>query len=224
MSRKTALALILFAIVPASAFASGSSGMSVPQSRAPQLTKEQQAVGYYNDGLSNRDKADKLEAEAKAATDPEKQKKLLEKSRSQHETSIKRFASATQNDPNLFQAWSSMGYAYRKTGNYEKSLEAYDKALNLNGGYTPAIEYRAEAYLGLGRLDDVKSAYIMLFNADRPRADELAAAIERWLGEKKANPAGVDPEKLQDFEKWATQRKQIASQTSSVTVPKGERW
>ena len=125
-----------------------------------------------------------------------KKAKLLEKSKSQHESSIKKYQKAVAKNPQMFQAWGSLGYAYRKTGNYPAALEAYDKALALEKSYTPAIEYRAEAYLGLNRLDDVKSAYMLLFNADRKRADELASAMQKYVETRQADPAGVDPAAL----------------------------
>jgi tetratricopeptide (TPR) repeat protein len=199
-------------LTPRAALPSGSS--AAPAVQAP--SAEQEAVESYNDGISYRDKAAALEKEAASETDAKKREKLEGKAKEKHESSIKKFVSATRKDPKLVQAWGSLGYAYRKVGNYKDSLEAYAKALELQPGYTPAIEYRAEAYLGLGRLDDVKAAYMTLFNADRPRADELASAIEKWLVKAKGGPAGVDPAKVEEFGKWASERKQLASQTSAV--------
>jgi tetratricopeptide (TPR) repeat protein len=192
----------------------------------PTATPEQEAVEYYNDGISYRDKADKLEAEAAAPdADAAKKAKLLEKSKSQHESSIKKYQKAVAKNPQMVPAWGSLGYAYRKTGNYPAALEAYDKALALEKNYTPAIEYRAEAYLGLNRLDDVKSAYMALFNMDRKRADELAAAMQKYVDKKQGDPAGVDPAALQEFGKWVAERKQLSSQTSSITDPNAPaRW
>jgi tetratricopeptide (TPR) repeat protein len=217
------LAAGVFLLAPCAAMASGSSAMS-PRQQMPTPSPEQEAVEYYNDGISYRDKAAGVEKEAAAETDLKKKEKLEGKAKDRHESSIKKFLMATRKDPKLFQAWGSLGYAYRKVGNYKDSLDAYAKALELQPGYTPAIEYRAEAYLGLGRLDDVKSAYMTLFNADRPRADELSAAIEKWLERIKSNPSGVDPAKVDEFGKWASERKQLASQTSSVTSPTELRW
>jgi tetratricopeptide (TPR) repeat protein len=193
-------------------------------SESPSLTPEQQAIQYYNDGVSDRERADKLEAESIKETDAAKKAKLLEKSRRVHESAIKTFTRAVQNDPKMFQAWGGLGYAYRKTGNYPLALEAYDKALALKDSYTPAIEYRAEAYLGVNRLADVKTAYMTLFTADRPRADELAAAMEAWVEKRKADPAGVDPAAVDEFAKWVVERKQLASQTSSLRDPNAPRW
>lgn len=222
MRNPAALALTVALSLPGLAAASGVRGL--PQNVGPALTPEQQAVEYFNDGLSHRDKADKLEREALAEKDPAKQAKLLGKSKSQHEASIKKYEKAVAKDPTLFQAWGSLGYAYRKTGNYPTALEAYDKALALQANYTPAIEYRAEAYLGLNRLQEVKTAYMLLFNADRARADELAAAMQKWVEKRQSDAAGVDPAALDDFAKWVADRKQLSSQTSALTDPNAPRW
>jgi tetratricopeptide (TPR) repeat protein len=217
-----ATALLLAPALPASGSGSG----SIPQPRVErqQLTPEQEAINFYNDGISYRDKAVKLETEAASEADAKKRDKLEAKAKDKHEDSIKKFVKATEKNPNLYPAWGSLGYAYRKIGNYNASLEAYGKALQIQPNYTPAIEYRAEAYLALSQLDEVKSAYMMLFTVDRKLADELGAAIEKWLVKRKTDPAGLDPAKLDEFSAWAAQRKQLASQVSSVTMPRNERW
>ena len=224
MRQRTAFALTLFLAIPGLAAADGSSAMPPPRQQMPTATPEQEAVEYYNDGISYRDKAAAYEKEAAAETDAKKKEKLAAKAKDRHEASIKKFLTATKKDPRMFQAWGSLGYAYRVTGNYTASLEAYATALKIQPAYTPAIEYRAEAYLGLGRLDEVKSAYMTLFNTDRKRADELTRAIDQWLEKRKADPAGIDPAKLDEFGKWASERKQLAAQTSSLTSGQELRW
>ncbi|MFI5119838.1 MAG: tetratricopeptide repeat protein [Thermoanaerobaculia bacterium] len=224
MRQRAVLALTLSLAIPGLAAASGSSGMTSSQPQMRAVTPEEEAIEYYNDGISYRDKAAAYEKEAAAETDAKKKAKLEAKAKDKHESSIKKFLTATKRDPRMFQAWGSLGYAYRVTGNYTASLEAYAKALEIQPAYTPAIEYRAEAYLGLGRLDEVKSAYMTLFNTDRKRADELTSAIDRWLERKKTDPAGIDPVKLDEFGKWASERKQLAAQTSSLTSGQELRW
>src|SRR5260370_42607363 len=146
--------------------------MSQPRTdQRQQLTPEQEAITFYNDGISYRDKAAKLEKEAEAENDTGKKQKLEAKAKDKHEDSIKKFAKATEKNPAMFQAWGSLGYTYRKVGNYNASLAAYGKALEIQPNYTPAIEYRAEAYLGLNQLDSVQAVYMQLFTMDRPRAD-----------------------------------------------------
>jgi tetratricopeptide (TPR) repeat protein len=220
----SALAIAALLLTPAALPASSSSAMSLPRVERQQLTPEQEAVSLYNSGISYRDKAAKLETEAAAETDGKKRETLEAKAKDKHEDSIKKFAKATEKNPNLYPAWSSLGYAYRKIGNYNASLEAYGKALQIQPNYTPAIEYRAEAYLGLNQLDQVKSVYMTLLSMDRQRADELSAAIDKWLVKRKADPAGMNPAELDEFAKWAEQRKIAASQVSSILRPKNERW
>jgi tetratricopeptide (TPR) repeat protein len=48
-------------------------------------------------------------------------------------------------------AHNLMGFAYRKLGDYDKALEAYDRALELNPHHRGALEYLGEAYLELDR-------------------------------------------------------------------------
>ena len=95
-----------------------------------------------------------------------------------------------------------MGFSYRKTGDYAKALEMYDKALTLKPGFPDAIEYRGEAYLGLNRVDDAKQAYLELLAADRKQADTLMAAMQKWIADSKTNPAGVDPAVVSGLETW----------------------
>jgi hypothetical protein len=78
------------------------------------------------------------------------------------------------------------------------------------GFFSEAVEYRAEAYLGLNRIDDAKKAYLDLFAADRKQADLLMAAMKQWVEQKKANPAGVDATALEGFEKWVGERTEVA--------------
>ena len=225
-SRRLLPALATLAIAmtaPATLVASNPSPMSMPPPAAAAKTPEQEADALYADGVSYREKADKLEKEAAAEPDAKKKAKLESKASDKHKDSIEKFQKATSKNPAHYSAWGSLGYAYRKTGNYPASLEAYQKALDLQPTYTPAIEYRAEAYLAMGRLDEVKSAYMSLFTTDRPRANELSAAIDVYLEKKKADPSGVDPAKLDDFSQWAAQRKQIASQVSDLGGP-ARRW
>ena len=46
------------------------------------------------------------------------------------------------------------GYAYRKLGDYDRSLAHYDRALALNPHNMNALEYLGEAYLELDRPED----------------------------------------------------------------------
>src|SRR4029077_18657580 len=61
------------------------------------------------------------------------------------------FQKAVKLDPKNYRAFNGLGYAYRKTGDYNSALDNYGTALKLSPNFPDAIEYRGEAYLGLNR-------------------------------------------------------------------------
>ena len=124
----------------------------------------------------------------------------------------------------MFQAYNGMGFSYRKTGDYVKALEMYDKALKLKPGFADAIEYRGEAYLGLNRIDDAKQAYLEVLAADRKQADTLMTAMKTWIQDRKTTPAGVDAATVAGLEKWIGERSEIAKETAAMGLSHGPRW
>ncbi len=212
-------------LAPTPAEAAGSQPSPLPQA-PPAATKTPEEAGKsaYNQGLKYRDKAWALEDKAEAAGSDAEREKLLAKAKKQHEKSIPLFKNATERIPTFHQAFSSLGYALRKTGDYEASLEAYDQALALAPLYGEAIEYRAEAYLGLGRLDEVKDAYMHLFNSDRALADQLMEAMEAWVEERRTDPAGIAPETVDAFAAWLEERGELAEQTARLSEAAATPW
>jgi tetratricopeptide (TPR) repeat protein len=201
-----------------SASGSGASMPSGPSSSMRSMTPEERAVEAYRSGDDHRVKGKKLEAEAvtKKGADADK---AAAKARSEFEKSLKDFKTAAQLNPQLFQAYNGMGFAYRKTGDYAKALEMYDQAIKMAPGFFPeAVEYRAEAYLALNRLDDARQAYLDLFAADRKQADILMAAMKTWVEAHRADTGGVDPAAVSAFEKWVGEREGLASQTRLMAV------
>lgn len=207
----------ILTLAPAAVFAAGGSS-APPPTPAPtqQLTPEEEAIQFYNDGIQHRDKAWKLEEKASAATVEAEKEKLLGKMEKQFEKAVKKFESALERKPIFHQAHSSLGYALRRLGRYDEALVAYDRALELNPHYSEAIEYRAEAYLGLNRIEDAKAAYMSLFASDRPRADELLDAMEEWLAARKKDPAGVEAREIEEFEAWFEGRAELAQKTAQL--------
>jgi tetratricopeptide (TPR) repeat protein len=59
--------------------------------------------------------------------------------------------------PHHDNAWTRLGYAYRKLGNYDASLHAYDKAITRNPHNRAALEYLGEAYIELGLIEHAKA-------------------------------------------------------------------
>jgi tetratricopeptide (TPR) repeat protein len=190
----------------------------------PTTDPADQAAEAYNRGIESRDKAWELEEEAAAAGNAKQQAKLLEKAQKQYAKAIRAFQSATESDPQMHQAYNSLGYALRKTGQYEDSLEAYNQALEIQPGYSEAIEYRAEAYLGLNRLNEVKEAYMQLFREDRERADELMDAMQRWVEQRQADPAGLDATLIEEFSAWVRDRAEVSGNTASLEESENRAW
>ncbi len=90
--------------------------------------------------------------------------------------------------------------------------------------YGEAIEYRAEAYLGLGRLDEVKEAYMQLFAKDRALADQLMEAMQGWVEERRAEPGDLSSETIESFATWLAERGEIAEQTARLEGAAARAW
>ena len=195
-----------------------------PSAAAELKTPEEAGKDAYNLGLKHRDKAWALEDKAKAAKSDTEKGKLLDKAAKQYKKSIPLFKTATERIPTFHQAFSSLGYALRKTGEHEQALAAYDKSLALAPQYGEAIEYRAEAYLGLNRLDEAKEAYMQLFSANRDLADQLMEAMHAWLELREVEPDGVSSETIEAFGTWIKERGEIADQTARLDKAAAKIW
>jgi tetratricopeptide (TPR) repeat protein len=199
----------------------GGGGMgSTPPPSMQQRSPHDQAVDFYNNAERRIDGLSKTHDEMKAAAvaDPQKAAKLQAKLAKGLENAAADLERAVKNDPQLFQAYSELGFTYRKMGRFKESLEAYDKALAISPDYTPALEYRAEAYLGLNRIEDARTAYTDLFAGDRPRADALLIAMKSFVAARRADAAGLDATQLDAFAKWVDQREIIHGQTVALTA------
>lgn len=189
----------------------------------PRKSKQQIAVERYQKGLKARDRAWKYEEEARSETNQKKQQKLAKKSKKQFQKAQKNYNRALKTIPNAYDIHTELGYAYRKTGDYELSLASYGEALRLQPGYPEAIEYRGEAYLGLNRLDDVKTSYMTLFRNDREKADLLMAAIQQWIATASENTTVSETVKL-EFSSWASERMQLNQQSVDLSPKATNPW
>lgn len=210
--KRIAAALFTVLLAPA-LLASGAGSVPSMNTRSP----HDMAVDFYNGAERRLEKLTKLHEEMKGEKDSQKAANLQQKINKGLEAAAADLQRAVKNDPMLYQAYSELGFTLRKLGKYSESLDAYNKALEIEPGFSPAIEYRAEAFLGLNQLDEVKKAYTMLFGGDRPRADILMVSMKSWIADRRANANGLDAEKLDEFAKWVEQRETIAGQTTSLT-------
>ncbi len=216
--RTTLLSLVSLALIATTALASGGGG--VPQGAA---TMRDSAAGAYERGLKYRDKAWELTEGLESATGGTRAK-LQKKINKEYEKAIRAYRTAIRTNPKMHQAHSSLGYALRKTARYEEALDAYNLALEIKPSYAEAIEYRAEAYLGLDRIDEAKEAYMTLFRADREKADELMIAMARWVTERTESPKVASLAQIEEFAGWVRERGGLAKQTARLGGAAGSAW
>ena len=200
MSRNMAALVVLASVVLSSAdllaIRPKTDEASAP---APKKSPEAQATDAMNSGLKRLAKADQVDM------------KNPKQARKEYEGALKDFQNAARLTPDNYRAHNNIGYAYRKLGNYERALESYERALTLAPSFSEAIEYRAEAYLGLNRLDDAKQAYMQLFVNDRTTSTVLMKAMKAWVAKRRAEPAGLDAATLTAFEAWVQERDALAT-------------
>lgn len=170
--------------------AGGSSGGTA---RPARVSPKKQAMEAYEKGLKHRDNAWKYEEKAQKAEKDKDRDKNLQKAAKEYAKAIAQQQQAVALDAENHRAYSSLGYALRKTGQYYEALQAYDQALKIEPDYVEAIEYRAEAYLGLGRLKDVRREYGVLVSKNPRYAAQLLEAMQTWAAEQDEEaPARVD--------------------------------
>lgn len=204
-------------VLPLAALAAGGSSTSTSSATASVPTDpKMMAKDSYNRALKYRDKAWEYEAKATGASGTQAEK-YRKKAAKEYQKALTALKSAVGNDSSLYQAHSSLGYVLRKTGDYDASLGAYNRALEINPRYAEAIEYRAEAYLGLNRLAEAKDAYMELFRTDRKRADELMEAMESWVQSRQADAAGLDSSVIAEFSGWVVERSAMADQMGDAS-------
>ncbi len=167
-------------------------------SDAPKKSPEAVATEALNSGLKRLEKADQIES------------KNPKQARKEYEAALKDFQAAAEASPDNYRAHNGAGYSLRKIGNYERALASYERALVLAPTSSEAIEYRAEAYLGLNRLDAAKQSYMHLFVHDRAASNVLMKAMKAWVEKRRAQPAGVEPAAIDAFDAWVRERDTLA--------------
>jgi Flp pilus assembly protein TadD len=198
MSRR--LASALFAFIFAGFAGTGLLAIrNKPQaSDAPKQSPEAVAIEALNSGLKRLEKADQIES------------KNPKQARKEYEAALKDFQTAAEASPDNYRAHNGAGYSLRKLGNFERALASYERALVLAPTSSEAIEYRAEAYLGLNRVDAAKQSYMHLFVHDRAASNVLMKAMKAWVEKRRARPAGVEPAVIDAFDAWVHERDTLA--------------
>lgn len=173
-------------------------------SDAAKKSPEAAATEALNSGLKRLEKADQI-----ASKNPKQARK-------EYEAALKDFQAAADAAPDNYRAHNGAGYALRKLGHYERALASYERALVLAPTSSEAIEYRAEAYLGLNRLDAAMQSYMHLFVHDRTASNVLMNAMKDWVEKHRAQPAGVEPAAIDAFGAWVGERDALASSVGNL--------
>jgi tetratricopeptide (TPR) repeat protein len=166
-------------------------------------------AGYYS-GMKSVKKAQAYEEEASKASTPEKSAKLRDKAQGAYRESVPALIDAVIGLPKLYQAWNTLGFANLRLGKFEDSLSAYTKAVEIKPNYPEAIAGRGEACLGLNMIDDAKAAYELLGDSHK-QAEELMAAMHRWVDAHRQGAEDLTPAEVEAFSKWVDERPASAS-------------
>ncbi len=220
--------IAIFAVAPAGA-ALAHGGGSMPSGPAGMVTATPRNVAdaaksAYNAGVRSIKKAQEFDADSAKASTPEKAAKAHDKAQKAYHDSLASFIDAVGADPKMYEAWNYLGFANRHLGNYEDALSSYAKALEINPNYPDALEYRGEAYLGLNQIEAAKGAYMALFGASRPLADELMVAMRHWADARRQDAQGLSSADVEAFTKWMDERTGVAAQTASLVIGSVQPW
>lgn len=212
----TSLILVASLLGTSPIWAAGSGGGGGNLSSTPTAkpkSPEHIASSSYKSGIRHKKRAWRYEDKAAASKKEKKRKSLLAKAQREYVKAKEKQAIVLQIQPRNHEAANELGYALRKSGDIQKAIGAYNYALELKPDFLPAIEYRAEAYLALGFLDETKSSYMRLFREDELLAAQLMSAITNWL-ETQSEPN----ETVEDFGRWASERQRLVSFTPTGKV------
>jgi len=122
----------------------------------------------YNSGKKLILKAKKLEKKDKV----EKAQKLYLKA-------LVKFEKAYAKDKKNADLLNYLGYALRKTGDFEKAEIHYLKGLELDAGHLGINEYLGELYVQTGRIELAKERLKVLDGCQCEEYDELKELIEK---------------------------------------------
>jgi tetratricopeptide (TPR) repeat protein len=213
-------ALVPFVVLSfaAGAFAAGGGGGGGGGGFSGSGSSPQQvAMARFEDGEKARKQGIEALQEAQSATDEAARAKAFETATGKFKRALRAYKEATRSDRKAYYAFNGIGFCQRMLGDYEAALAAYDRALKIEPGFPQAVEYRGEAYLNLGKLEDAKAAYMDLLGRERPLADLLLRKMQAWVAAAKENKQTPGAQaRLDEFAKWVEERAALARQTASL--------
>ena len=185
-------------------------------SAPPEVKPDAAAKKAYSAGVKSLTKAREYEEIAAKAPNADKKTDALVKVSDAYGRALDQFTEALSNNGDMFEAWNNVGYIHLRLGAFNESIDDYNHTLRLKPDLLEAIERRAEAFMGVDRLEDAKAAYMDLFNHARPLADQLMVTMQKWQEDHLAAANGMRPADIASFGKWVQERDGIAKQTAST--------
>ena len=186
------LAVIALLGAVTAAHADGPGGYR-PKERGAAAVSEQGAIDAYTAGYASILRAEHAENLAAASSNEAERKAALQAAQEAYRASLPHFTTATRLDGEMHEAYTYLGYANRKLGRYEESLQAYGQALKINPNTPYAIEYQGEAFLALNRIAEAQFNFLRLYAVAPDHAARLLQAMHAWVEANKAKPpAGID--------------------------------
>lgn len=183
----------------------------MPEESAPEPTAEDKpdaaATKAYKAGLKSLAKAAEYAAAAPGSV----------KAQDAYYRALDQFTEALRNKGDMVDAWNKAGYVHLRLSAYGEAVDDYNHALALKPDLIEATLHRAQACLGLSRLEDARRAYMDLFNHQRAAADELMVSMQSWLTEHRREPGNVRAADIDAFGKWVEEREGIARQAASLS-------
>jgi tetratricopeptide (TPR) repeat protein len=221
MFRATALASLLgFTLAAPSLGAGGGGGGGGGGMMGGGASPEQIAMAHFQDGEKARKQGIEALQQAQSASDESARKDAQDEAAGRFKRALREYKEATRADRRAYYAWNGIGFCQRMLGDYDAALASYDRALKIEPGFPQAVEYRGEAYMNLGKLEEAKAAYMDLFGRERPLADLLLKKMQAWVAAAKQNQQTPGAQaRLDEFAKWVEERAALAQQTASLAAP-----
>jgi tetratricopeptide (TPR) repeat protein len=195
--------------VPAQADGPGAYRPTARSAPPPPAISEQSAIDAYNVGYAAIQRADHAQALAEASSKASEKSEAERAARDAYAGSLPHFAEAVRLDAYMHEAYTYLGYANRKLGNHAKALEAYEQALRIFPDYPHAIEYQAQAFLGLNRVDQARFNYLRLYALNKGQAAKLLQAMRAWVAAHQNDPPkDID---MAAFSEWVAQRTELTA-------------